>query len=551
MRIPRPVQANVMTDGSIGTARPTLRPWRPLVVAIFAGGSLACSSQDAAVTPAVPPPPSPVTIAPTPAPFVVAPAASAEGSVRLVYFSLPPGSLPSGTGATIVVRGTKSSATTPLVNGGFDPIVLAASTGDTVSVTVQLAGSTQPGSYLFAVPRPGPPVVVRSDPPPHKRDVALNASLRVVFSQPIDPATVTGSAMELRSGDVTIAGQVAFAIGSPNVIEFTPATPLRDAGDFVLVVKPVLRDVLGNALSAPDSIPFSTAAIVMPVANMIAFTDSTPGLGRLIYVMSPDGSGRRVVTSVPTGTDTWPASTGWGRLVWSPDGKRLGYESGGAVFTINADGSNGGMLGQPGSTDTQSGAQAWSPDGTLVAFGSFTWYWANRATGIYVSNPYSVVSPGGRLGTAVRLTTDNDWWPSWSPDGARIAFVRYTGDYFLNPGLTGNSEIWLMNSDGSNPRALTQLGGGIFGLSWSPDGMRLAFNGTVAGCSAIYLVNPDGSGMVRLTQCGAGDRDPSWSPDSRRLVFERNRDIYVMNADGTGVTRLTFSGSAIDPAWAR
>ena len=85
---------------------------------------------------------------------------------------------------------------------------------------------------------------------------------------------------------------------------------------------------------------------------------------------------------------------------------------------------------------------------------------------------------------------------------------------------------------------------------------RIAFASTRDGNSEIYVVNPDGSALTRLTNHAAADIAPVWSPDKSKIAFATNRhgssnyEIYVMNADGTGQTRLT-NHPAVDvaPAW--
>src|SRR4051812_41397812 len=76
---------------------------------------------------------------------------------------------------------------------------------------------------------------------------------------------------------------------------------------------------------------------------------------------------------------------------------------------------------------------------------------------------------------------------------------------------------------------------------------RIAFVSTRDGNSEIYVMNADGSGVTRLTDNPAVDKDPAWSPDGSRILFESSRDgnyeLYSMNADGNDVTRL-----ATDPS---
>ena len=150
-----------------------------------------------------------------------------------------------------------------------------------------------------------------------------------------------------------------------------------------------------------------------------------------------------------------------------------------------------------------------------------------------------------------RLTDnrDNDWWPSWSPDGKRIVFVSERD---------GNREIYVMDADGGNPRNLTNNPNEDWYPSWSPDGKRIAFMSLrdghiidVAPTYEIYVMDTDGGNPQNLTNDPNDDRYPSWSPDSKRIVFAAERsdhfrsklgitdEIYVMDADGRNQQRLT------------
>ena len=124
--------------------------------------------------------------------------------------------------------------------------------------------------------------------------------------------------------------------------------------------------------------------------------------------------------------------------------------------------------------------------------------------------------------------------PSWSPDGQHIAFVS----------LRGASDIYVMGSDGSNPRRLTDRhltdpSADYKSPSWSPDGQYIAFESEWYDRVGIYVMGSDGSNPRRLTDDSANYRSPSWSPDGRYIAFVSNRDgdwgIYVMDiASHTG-----------------
>jgi TolB protein len=76
-----------------------------------------------------------------------------------------------------------------------------------------------------------------------------------------------------------------------------------------------------------------------------------------------------------------------------------------------------------------------------------------------------------------------------------------------------------MNADGSDQARLTDNLLGNYFPSWSPDGKRIAFTSERDGNSEIYIMNADGSGQIRLTNNKASDGMPTWSPDGKRIVF--------------------------------
>ena len=150
-------------------------------------------------------------------------------------------------------------------------------------------------------------------------------------------------------------------------------------------------------------------------------------------------------------------------------------------------------------------------------------------------------------GTGERnLTNDpgHDYEPVWSPDGSRIAFLSFRD---------GTYQVYAMNADGSNPFVVADdLGaGGITSRMprWSPDGSRLAFWSD----GEVYVVNADGTDLANVTQTPfANDFQPVWSHDGTRLAFVRQGGtdgIYVVNADGTGLARITDGPADREPAW--
>ena len=196
----------------------------------------------------------------------------------------------------------------------------------------------------------------------------------------------------------------------------------------------------------------------------------------------------------------------------------------------------------------------WSPDGRKIAFVGDGKIYAMNADGSGKRRLTAGTAAGPR---------DNrpDFGPAWSPDGRKIAFetLRHAGRFACSDGHPSagcNWEIYVMNADGSGQRRLTRDPGLDRGATWSPDGRELLFNRMASRLKpgappGFYVMNVDGSGQRRLA---AATGNAAWSPDSRMIAFSRGtgdgRDIYAINADGSGQRRLTRSpGMDLDPTW--
>lgn len=114
---------------------------------------------------------------------------------------------------------------------------------------------------------------------------------------------------------------------------------------------------------------------------------------------------------------------------------------------------------------------------------------------------------------------------------------------FKNP---SNSDIAIINADGSGFKRLTTLAGDNVYPCLSPDGTKIVFTSSRTGQSEIFTMNVDGTDQKRLTTNTASDWSPHWSVDGSQIFFGRNWPdaIWVMNADGSGTTRLTVGFGA-------
>jgi TolB protein len=137
---------------------------------------------------------------------------------------------------------------------------------------------------------------------------------------------------------------------------------------------------------------------------------------------------------------------------------------------------------------------------------------------------------------------------SFSPDGKRIAYALAEGE---------SAQIYVANADGSEPAKLTNTPFFInTSPSWSPDGKQLAFVSNRGGSPQIYVMGVDGSGVRRLTFQGNYNQTPSWSPRGDLIAFtardERNAfDLFTVNVESGKITRLTQdTGNNEEPTFA-
>ena len=232
---------------------------------------------------------------------------------------------------------------------------------------------------------------------------------------------------------------------------------------------------------------------------------------------------------------------------WSPDGKRIfhvnnrGNASGDwqelGIAYVPAEG--GDVTRIPLHSEVKIRLQAYgtgnhvSPDGKTIVFAGH-----KSQAPISTMHIWTLAVAGG----TPRQLSDapapfRDWYPSWSPDGRNIAFVRmetpkdWTG--------AGEGSIYVIPAGGGEPRRISSESDRVFSTGqvlWSPDGKLLAFfSRDVDGVDGTIKVIPAEGGQPRIVanaQKIFANKEMAWSPDGRRIAYnEPGNKIKIVALD--------------------
>jgi Tol biopolymer transport system component len=186
---------------------------------------------------------------------------------------------------------------------------------------------------------------------------------------------------------------------------------------------------------------------------------------------------------------------------------------------------------------------AWSPDSRQIAYTRCALYDQEKGRNLAGCELF-VMTVADR---ATRQLTDNavyDGQPSWSPDGTQIVYRRAenAGDSLRVITVDGSGDVELL----ACPRSC-QL------PAWSPRENLIAFQMIESAArqdapSNLYLIRSDGTARRRLTQNGSPVAHPRWSPDGTEIVFRRAADQPIRTIEvATGAEQAYATKDARGP----
>jgi serine/threonine protein kinase/Tol biopolymer transport system component len=273
--------------------------------------------------------------------------------------------------------------------------------------------------------------------------------------------------------------------------------------------------------SPPDGSGGDLCPVVSPDGTLLAFVRSaTAAGGRADVWVQPVGGGES--RQLTTGSNAVPFP-----LTWTRDGTEILFTEKDQILRVRlADGEPEPVAGVGRNTrdpSVQANRMVYVQE---TAPPLDIWRLPGRRSRLREGAPEKLITSSG-----------NDSLPVYSPDARKIAF---------SSDRSGFPNIWICESDGSNPVQLTRFEALTGSPRWSPDGRRLAFDSVEKGHWNLYVIDAEGGVPRPLTQDPLGGNDPVWSRDGRWIYFDSDRggsrQVWKMPVEGGPAIRLTRGG---------
>jgi eukaryotic-like serine/threonine-protein kinase len=300
----------------------------------------------------------------------------------------------------------------------------------------------------------------------------------------------------------------------------------KPAGLWLLSVETGERRQLTNV---PVGV-FDEAAAIAPDGRTLGFTRTVAPNSADLYVLAldqdlrPRGEPRRL---------TYDNEVVWG-LAWARDGREI-------VFSAGSPGSLKlwRVASAPDSRPTRLFDQGEVLNVAIALRSSrLVFVRSRREMDIYRAE---LSSSGTEARGSMPLIASSrlDRYPSYSPDGKKIAFVSLR---------SGNWQLWASDSDGTNPVQMTSFDRGEVAFpAWSPDGRQIGFIGHVEGTYQAYVVDAAGGKPRKLEALGTDVGGWKWSHEGSIFFPSSSRtasyDLWKIPPGGSVAERLTRHGA--------